>query len=274
MVLAGHNGFTIPASSAPYQLTGGCTVPREWHVFGYWPHMHGYGRHLRVQVKSGGLTAITPIDLDYDFNQQKNYPVADTAVNVNDEIAVTCTYVNTTNPLAEVYEGDNFSTGIASSASTSIRLPTRLRFASPSSNGPNLPERRMAVIEIKNFCLVLDWLATAGQPTEAQLREVAADRYRTVINLGLLDQPYSLPDEAGVVSSLGLTYDTFPSSSTHQRSKTSLRFSPRWTSTRASACSFTVRRTIECRALFRCTASSGSAGRVRRPMRTLGASGI
>lgn len=68
----------------------------------------------------------------------------------------------------------------------------------------------MAVTEIKNFVLVLDWLGTAGQPTEEQLREVAADRYRTIINLGLLDQPYSLPDEAGLVSSLALTYRHIP----------------------------------------------------------------
>lgn len=68
----------------------------------------------------------------------------------------------------------------------------------------------VAVTEIKNFFLVLDGLATAGQPTVEQLREVAADRYRMVINLGLLDQPYSLPDEAGVVASLGLKYRHIP----------------------------------------------------------------
>lgn len=68
----------------------------------------------------------------------------------------------------------------------------------------------MAITDIKNFAQVDDRLATAGQPSEEQLLEVAAAGYRTVVNLGLLDPRYCLPDEAGLVSSLGLGYRHIP----------------------------------------------------------------
>jgi protein tyrosine phosphatase (PTP) superfamily phosphohydrolase (DUF442 family) len=54
-------------------------------------------------------------------------------------------------------------------------------------------------------------LATSGQPTVPQLHAIAAAGYRVVINLALHDDPhYSLPDEAGVVRSLGLAYVHIP----------------------------------------------------------------
>jgi protein tyrosine phosphatase (PTP) superfamily phosphohydrolase (DUF442 family) len=64
---------------------------------------------------------------------------------------------------------------------------------------------------IYNYRAVDAWLSTSGQPTEAELRAVAADGYRVVINLALHDDPrYSLPDEAGLVASLGVTYVHIP----------------------------------------------------------------
>ncbi|MDW7772228.1 MAG: protein tyrosine phosphatase family protein [Desulfobulbaceae bacterium] len=53
-------------------------------------------------------------------------------------------------------------------------------------------------------------MATAGQPSETQLRKVAAERFEVVINLGLLDPRYCLPDEASLVQSLGLEYHHIP----------------------------------------------------------------
>lgn len=55
-----------------------------------------------------------------------------------------------------------------------------------------------------------DRLGTGGQPTEAQLAEVAAAGYGAVVNLGLLDPKYCLPDEAGLAASLGLAYRHIP----------------------------------------------------------------
>ena len=68
----------------------------------------------------------------------------------------------------------------------------------------------MALDDIKNFVAVSDRLGTAGQPSEAQLSEVAAAGFEVVVNLGLLDPRYCLPDEAATVASLGLAYHHIP----------------------------------------------------------------
>jgi protein tyrosine phosphatase (PTP) superfamily phosphohydrolase (DUF442 family) len=68
----------------------------------------------------------------------------------------------------------------------------------------------MAVEDIRNFVPLSAALATGGQPTEEQVQELAATGYEVVINLGLLDPRYCLPDEAGLVKSLGLVYHHIP----------------------------------------------------------------
>jgi uncharacterized protein (TIGR01244 family) len=68
----------------------------------------------------------------------------------------------------------------------------------------------VALTDIKNFIALDDRLATAGQPTEAQLREVAAAGFRVVVNLGLLGTDYALPDEAGLAGALGVAYHHLP----------------------------------------------------------------
>ena len=64
--------------------------------------------------------------------------------------------------------------------------------------------------DIKNFVAVNAMLATAGQPTESELADVAAEGFELVVNLGLLDPRYCLPDEAGSVAKLGLDYRHIP----------------------------------------------------------------
>ena len=65
--------------------------------------------------------------------------------------------------------------------------------------------------DIYNYRMVDALLSTSGQPTESQLHALAADGFKAVINLALHNDPrYSLPDEAGVVGSLGLTYVHIP----------------------------------------------------------------
>lgn len=68
----------------------------------------------------------------------------------------------------------------------------------------------MAIEDIRNFRQVDALIGTAGQPTEEQLGEVAAAGYQVVINLGLLDPKYCLPDEAGSVARAGLEYHHIP----------------------------------------------------------------
>jgi uncharacterized protein (TIGR01244 family) len=64
---------------------------------------------------------------------------------------------------------------------------------------------------IRNHRAVDDALATSGQPTEAQLADIAAAGFTTVINLALHDDPrYSLADEAATVRALGMRYVHIP----------------------------------------------------------------
>lgn len=68
-----------------------------------------------------------------------------------------------------------------------------------------------ALSAIHNYRAVDDRLGTSGQPTQAQLADVARAGFTTVINLALHDDPrYSLTDEAGAVRSLGLDYVHIP----------------------------------------------------------------
>ena len=68
----------------------------------------------------------------------------------------------------------------------------------------------MAIEDIRNFVLVSEDLATSGQPSEAQMQDVARAGFDIVVNLGLLDPRYCLADEAGLVESLGMTYRHLP----------------------------------------------------------------
>jgi len=67
----------------------------------------------------------------------------------------------------------------------------------------------VALEDIKRF-LPVGELATAGQPTELELGEVAANGFEVVVNLGLLDPRYCLADEGAVVRALGLEYHHLP----------------------------------------------------------------
>src|SRR5687767_1031854 len=68
-----------------------------------------------------------------------------------------------------------------------------------------------SLADARNFRRVDDRLATAGQPSEAQLASAADDGVEVVINLALHDDPrYSLVDERGSVESLGMSYVHIP----------------------------------------------------------------
>ncbi len=73
------------------------------------------------------------------------------------------------------------------------------------------PTSDPVLTDIYNYQPVNDRLATAGQPTEAQLVAIAQAGFEVVINLALHTDPrYSLPDEPGLVRSLGLEYVHIP----------------------------------------------------------------
>ena len=68
----------------------------------------------------------------------------------------------------------------------------------------------MSTSDIRNFRRVNADLITGGQPSEEQLRAVAAAGFTVVINLATINPRYSLPDEEGLVRSLGMAYYHIP----------------------------------------------------------------
>jgi protein tyrosine phosphatase (PTP) superfamily phosphohydrolase (DUF442 family) len=67
------------------------------------------------------------------------------------------------------------------------------------------------VSDIVNYLALDTALATSGQPSIDELAALARDGTEVIINLALHDDPrYSLPDEAGTVGSLGMTYVHIP----------------------------------------------------------------
>lgn len=68
----------------------------------------------------------------------------------------------------------------------------------------------MSVDEIYNAIQVNEQLLTSGQPTKDQLGSAAANGFVRVINLAPFEPGHSLPDEAGIVRSLHMTYVHIP----------------------------------------------------------------
>lgn len=65
--------------------------------------------------------------------------------------------------------------------------------------------------DIYNYRKIDDRLSTSGQPSIAHLAAIAEAGFQVIVNLALHDDPrYSLPDEPGVVRSLGLKYVHIP----------------------------------------------------------------
>lgn len=69
----------------------------------------------------------------------------------------------------------------------------------------------MSIADIYNQIRVDDRIATAGQPSADQLQDARAEGFEAVINLAPLDPTKgALPDEAGLVESLGMDYFHIP----------------------------------------------------------------
>ena len=68
----------------------------------------------------------------------------------------------------------------------------------------------MALQDIWKFVAVDQQIGTAGQPSEKQLADVKDAGFEVVVNLGLTDPRYCLPDEAGAVAALGMRYHHIP----------------------------------------------------------------
>ena len=77
---------------------------------------------------------------------------------------------------------------------------------------------------IRDLLVLSETLATAGQPTEAQLGAVAARGFEVVINLALATSPGALSDEAAIVARHGMEYVHIPIEFTAPDVPSALRF--------------------------------------------------
>lgn len=62
----------------------------------------------------------------------------------------------------------------------------------------------------KNYRRFSELIGTAGQPTEDELEDVAADGYVAVINIAVMSSDAELQAEARTVQALGMEYYTIP----------------------------------------------------------------
>jgi uncharacterized protein (TIGR01244 family) len=68
----------------------------------------------------------------------------------------------------------------------------------------------MTIQEIKNYRQVNDLLSLGGQPTEEQLKAIAREGFKIVINLATINPRYSLEDEGASVRAVGMSYYHVP----------------------------------------------------------------
>jgi uncharacterized protein (TIGR01244 family) len=68
----------------------------------------------------------------------------------------------------------------------------------------------MMLERIYNFIQLSEEIATSGQPTAEQLKNIAQAGFEIVINLGLTGTDYALADEEGWVRQLGMSYIHVP----------------------------------------------------------------
>ena len=77
---------------------------------------------------------------------------------------------------------------------------------------------------ISQYQKLSESIASAGQPTQAQLSDIARAGFEVIINLGLENANYSLKNEALLVESLGLTYEHMPVTWEHPTKEDLRRF--------------------------------------------------
>lgn len=71
-------------------------------------------------------------------------------------------------------------------------------------------KQKKAMKNILNLSILSDLLSTSGQPTRAELADIAEAGFKVVINLALPTSDKAIPDEAELVKSLGMEYIHIP----------------------------------------------------------------
>ena len=106
----------------------------------------------------------------------------------------------------------------------------------------------MSTSEIFNYRYINERIITAGQPTEAQLQDAAAEGFQTVINLAPLHAKHPLPDEQEICQMLGLNYHYIPVDWSNPTSEDYAQFAA------AMDCATEQKILIHCAANYRVTA--------------------
>jgi protein tyrosine phosphatase (PTP) superfamily phosphohydrolase (DUF442 family) len=68
----------------------------------------------------------------------------------------------------------------------------------------------MSIENITNFIQISDLIASSGQPDDKQFKDIAAQNYRTVINLAMPNSENAIPEEGNIVTSLKMMYVHIP----------------------------------------------------------------
>jgi hypothetical protein len=95
MMFSGTFTINIPNDGQSHTAAGGCTAPRDWHIFTLWPHMHQTATHQTWTYTHAGTPTML-LDDEFRFEEQRNYPLTDTVIQRGDDINTVCTYVNHT----------------------------------------------------------------------------------------------------------------------------------------------------------------------------------
>jgi len=96
-IAIGPLGFQIPPMTRDFLVNGQCTNTEDSHFFAVFPHMHQFGRHIKVWTESGEERAgQTVYDEEYQFEDQDYRSFEPVAMAKGDRIHVECTYDNFT----------------------------------------------------------------------------------------------------------------------------------------------------------------------------------
>lgn len=68
----------------------------------------------------------------------------------------------------------------------------------------------MSIEDITNHMVVSDKLASSGQPTKSQFKDIAEAGFEVVINLAMPDSDYAIPEEGCIVTARKMVYAHLP----------------------------------------------------------------
>ena len=94
MTFAGDVQLAIPGDNQPHVESCGCTLNRSFTSIAWWPHMHQFAIHQKLEVRRDGVTTVLHDD-DYSFTDQLYY-TQNTPFEFmsGDQVTVSCTYRN------------------------------------------------------------------------------------------------------------------------------------------------------------------------------------